>query len=198
MVDLDDVCAGVGDGGDNRGELAGHVRQRDAQLMDAPGADELAHQHRGQDAGVDVAPRQDDGHRLVGKPVGMIEKRRQCRRGGAFGHGLLNLEVEGDASFDGLLADHDDVVDEVAEGAGRVIVDASALDQLRTLAAKDKPFFLNYWPLFPVTFARNETGKGVVGELYLADISVPPDLFSEPGMKIEVGAIFAKDDIVRL
>jgi hypothetical protein len=45
---------------------------------------------------------------------------------------------------------------------------------------------------------RYETGKGVVGELYLADISVPPDLFSEPGIEIEVGAIFAKDDIVRL
>ena len=45
---------------------------------------------------------------------------------------------------------------------------------------------------------RYETGKGVVGELYLADISVPPDLFSEPGLEIEVGPIFAKDDIVRL
>jgi NAD(P)H-hydrate epimerase len=45
---------------------------------------------------------------------------------------------------------------------------------------------------------RYETGKGVAGELYLADISVPPDLFGEPGIEIEVGAIFAKDDIVRL
>ena len=45
---------------------------------------------------------------------------------------------------------------------------------------------------------RYETGRGVVGELYLADISVPPDLFGEPGIEIEVGAIFAKDDIVRL
>jgi NAD(P)H-hydrate epimerase len=45
---------------------------------------------------------------------------------------------------------------------------------------------------------RYETGKGVVGELYLADISVPPDLFSEPGLAIEVGSVFAKDDIVRL
>lgn len=45
---------------------------------------------------------------------------------------------------------------------------------------------------------RYETGRGIVGELYLADISVPPDLFGEPGIEIEVGAIFAKDDIVRL
>ena len=45
---------------------------------------------------------------------------------------------------------------------------------------------------------RYETGRGVVGELYLADISVPSDLFGEPGIEVEVGAIFAKDDIVRL
>jgi NAD(P)H-hydrate epimerase len=45
---------------------------------------------------------------------------------------------------------------------------------------------------------RYETGRGVVGELYLADIGVPPDLFSEPGLEIEAGPIFAKDDIVRL
>jgi NAD(P)H-hydrate epimerase len=45
---------------------------------------------------------------------------------------------------------------------------------------------------------RYETGRGIVGELYLADISIPPDLFSEPSLNIEVGAIFAKDDIVRL
>lgn len=36
---------------------------------------------------------------------------------------------------------------------------ASALRQLNELTKKGQPFFLNYWPLFPVTFARNETGK---------------------------------------
>jgi NAD(P)H-hydrate epimerase len=35
-----------------------------------------------------------------------------------------------------------------------------------------------------------------VGELYLADISVPPGVYANLG--IEVGALFAKDDIVRL
>jgi len=45
---------------------------------------------------------------------------------------------------------------------------------------------------------RYETGRGIAGELYLADISVPPDLYSEPGINMEVGFIFAKDDIVRL
>jgi len=33
---------------------------------------------------------------------------------------------------------------------------ATALEQLQDLAKQDKPFFLNYWPLYPVTFARTE------------------------------------------
>jgi len=37
-----------------------------------------------------------------------------------------------------------------------------------------------------------------VGELYLADISVPPDLYAGPGLGIQVAHIFAESDIVRL
>ena len=37
-----------------------------------------------------------------------------------------------------------------------------------------------------------------VGELYLADISVPPALYAEPALQLKVGAIFAQSDIVRL
>ena len=37
-----------------------------------------------------------------------------------------------------------------------------------------------------------------VGELYLADISVPPDLYAEPALAVQVGHIFAKNDIIRL
>ena len=37
-----------------------------------------------------------------------------------------------------------------------------------------------------------------VGELYLADISVPPRLYSAPPLAIEVGPLFARDDIIRL
>ncbi len=37
-----------------------------------------------------------------------------------------------------------------------------------------------------------------VGELYLADISAPPELYAEPGLQIAVGHIFAESDIVRL
>ncbi len=35
----------------------------------------------------------------------------------------------------------------------------SALEQVRTLAKQDKPFFLNYWPLFPVTFTRSDRDR---------------------------------------
>ena len=37
-----------------------------------------------------------------------------------------------------------------------------------------------------------------VGELYLADISVPPELYAEPNLNLQVGNIFAQGDIVRL
>ncbi len=37
-----------------------------------------------------------------------------------------------------------------------------------------------------------------VGELYLADISVPPELYAQPALALQVGNIFAAGDIVRL
>ena len=35
----------------------------------------------------------------------------------------------------------------------------NVLDQLRKLAVQDKPFFLNYWPLFPLTFIPSDIEK---------------------------------------
>jgi NAD(P)H-hydrate epimerase len=37
-----------------------------------------------------------------------------------------------------------------------------------------------------------------VGELYLADISVPPSLYAEPALGLQVGHLFARSDIIRL
>ena len=37
-----------------------------------------------------------------------------------------------------------------------------------------------------------------VGELYLADISVPPELYAEPALGLEVSPLFAQSDIVQL
>lgn len=39
---------------------------------------------------------------------------------------------------------------------------------------------------------------GHVGELYLADISVPPELYAGPVLGLEVGHLFAEGDILRL
>jgi len=43
-----------------------------------------------------------------------------------------------------------------------------------------------------------ETAAPHVGELYLADISVPPVLFASPALQLEVGPVFARSDIVRI
>ena len=40
--------------------------------------------------------------------------------------------------------------------------------------------------------------KSQVGELYLADISVPPSLYAEPALGLQVGPLFARSDILRL
>ena len=45
---------------------------------------------------------------------------------------------------------------------------------------------------------RSQAAAAVVGELYLADVSVPPELYARPSLALSVGPIFAKDDIVRL
>jgi NAD(P)H-hydrate epimerase len=37
-----------------------------------------------------------------------------------------------------------------------------------------------------------------VGELYLADVGVPPSLYARPALGLEVGAVFAQGDVVRL
>ena len=44
----------------------------------------------------------------------------------------------------------------------------------------------------------SKAARGHVGELYLADISVPPELYRGPPLNLNVGPIFAKDDIVRV
>lgn len=45
---------------------------------------------------------------------------------------------------------------------------------------------------------RVKRAREQVGELYLADISVPPSLYAGPGLGLRVGHIFSGSDIVRL
>ena len=43
-----------------------------------------------------------------------------------------------------------------------------------------------------------EAGRDAVGELYLADIGVPPSLYARPPLNLKVGALFALADVIRL
>jgi NAD(P)H-hydrate epimerase len=44
----------------------------------------------------------------------------------------------------------------------------------------------------------SEAAAAIIGELYLADISVPPELYSRSTLGITVGPLFARGDILRL
>ncbi|MEA2080644.1 MAG: NAD(P)H-hydrate epimerase [Pseudomonadota bacterium] len=50
----------------------------------------------------------------------------------------------------------------------------------------------------PKTGLRNSGFKEHVGELYLADIGVPPELYSSPAIGLEVGTLFAYHKVIRL
>lgn len=45
---------------------------------------------------------------------------------------------------------------------------------------------------------RAKTVEAHIGELYLADISVPPELYKGDTLNLDVGAIFSENDIIRL
>ncbi len=45
---------------------------------------------------------------------------------------------------------------------------------------------------------RAPGARAHVGELYLADIGVPPSLYAEPTLGLRVGSIFSESDVVRL
>lgn len=45
---------------------------------------------------------------------------------------------------------------------------------------------------------RVDDARRHVGELYLADIGVPPELYARPSIGLEVGHLFAEDDLLRI
>jgi NAD(P)H-hydrate epimerase len=45
---------------------------------------------------------------------------------------------------------------------------------------------------------RRETARQVVGELYLANISVPPGLYAQPSLGLYVSNLFGTSDIIRI
>ena len=40
--------------------------------------------------------------------------------------------------------------------------------------------------------------EALVGELYLADISVPPELYASPALNVSAGPIFGRANVIRL
>ena len=50
----------------------------------------------------------------------------------------------------------------------------------------------------PKTGLREPESRDLVGELYVADIGVPPELYAEPSVGVTVGPIFAESDILQL
>ncbi len=50
----------------------------------------------------------------------------------------------------------------------------------------------------PKAGLRIPAARALVGELYLADISVPPSLYGEPALSLHVGSLFAESEILRL
>ncbi len=45
---------------------------------------------------------------------------------------------------------------------------------------------------------RTPEARGAVGELYLADISVPPSLYAGPNLGLDVGPLFHAADVIRI
>ena len=50
----------------------------------------------------------------------------------------------------------------------------------------------------PKVGLRTGPGAAHVGDLYLADIGVPPELYARPSLGLKVGPVFAENDIVSL
>lgn len=50
----------------------------------------------------------------------------------------------------------------------------------------------------PKAGLRRQGSAELAGQLYLADISVPPHLYIQPAFRIDVGPLFAEDDVIRL
>ena len=50
----------------------------------------------------------------------------------------------------------------------------------------------------PKTGLLTDKARPMVGELFLADISVPPSLYRAPKLNLEVGSIFSESDIVKV
>ena len=101
--DLHDVGAGSADDRGDPTEDAGLVGDLDLEPSEAARAHEAAHDHRGEQAGVDVAAAEHHAHVAIGEQVRVLEQGGDPGRAGALDHHLLDLEQEVDGLFERLL-----------------------------------------------------------------------------------------------
>jgi NAD(P)H-hydrate epimerase len=73
-----------------------------------------------------------------------------------------------------------------------------ASEQDAPVLALDVPSGLTMTLALPKEGLRATGVEQHVGELYLADIGVPPALYSAPSIGIEVGPLFSREDVIRL
>ena len=78
-----------------------------------------------------------------------------------------------------------DVPSGIDAGSGRVFDPAVRATATLTLA-------------LPKVGLREPAAENFVGDLYLADIGVPPQLYAAPALGLEIGPIFAAGDILLL
>ena len=123
------------------GEAARLVLDLDAQPHQPPAAHQAAHQHGGQQAGVDIAARDDQADATAPEAFGMGQ--HGCERGGprALGHGLLDLGEQLHALFHRCLIDEQDVFDQFAhqrQGQHARPLDGDALGDSRAARRRRK------------------------------------------------------------
>ena len=93
------MFAGLGDDQGDLGEAARDIGHRDAQPHQAPVAHQPAHQHRRQQARVDVAAADRDADALARETARMLEQGGEACGTRALGDGFLDFDQGGDRAF---------------------------------------------------------------------------------------------------
>ena len=115
VLHVDDVAARLADHRGDARQAAGEIGQGDAQPHQPAVAHQAAHQHRREQARIDVAAADRDADAPAGEAAGMLQQRGKAGGPGAFGHRLLDLDQLDHRGLDRFFRDHQDLVDELAD-----------------------------------------------------------------------------------
>ena len=100
----------IEDAGDME-QRAGPILQDDTQAGETSRTGEIAQQHIGEQAGVDIAAGQDQADIATGKLLAIAEQCGETGRAGPLHHRLLDLEQQAHRFLEAALAHQHDVVD---------------------------------------------------------------------------------------